>query len=138
MSKQKGFTLIELMIAVAIIGILAAIALPAYQDYVRQARRSDGLAALAEMQLLQEKFRANCTAYAASIGVSCATSSATFSPSSTSPDGFYNMSVETGSTSSTAYILVADPTGAQASDSSCDPIKMNQDGVVTPAGCSGN
>ena len=43
MRKQKGFTLIELMIVIAIIGILAAVAIPAYQDYVIKARVTEGL-----------------------------------------------------------------------------------------------
>lgn len=58
--RQKGFTLIELMIVVAIVGILAAIALPAYQDYTVRAKVSEALTAIGPAkELLSESFQAN-------------------------------------------------------------------------------
>jgi type IV pilus assembly protein PilE len=65
--RSFGFTLIELMIVVAVIAILAAIAFPSYQNYVRNAQRSDGMTALMGIALAQERHRANNVAYAGSI-----------------------------------------------------------------------
>lgn len=53
---QKGFTLVEIMIVVAIIGILASIAIPSYTDYVKRARASGATGALADMRIKMEQY----------------------------------------------------------------------------------
>ena len=60
----NGFTLMELMITVVIVGILAAIAYPSYTNYVTQARRSDATINLTRIAALQEKFFTQCGVYA--------------------------------------------------------------------------
>lgn len=61
--QQHGFSLIELMLAVAIIAILAAIAIPNYQDYITRSKRAEGMALLQEMSARQERFYAQNNRY---------------------------------------------------------------------------
>jgi type IV pilus assembly protein PilE len=63
----RGFTLMELMIAVVIIGILAAIAYPAYQNYTMKSRRSEAKRALLDVASLEEKFYSDNLRYATSL-----------------------------------------------------------------------
>lgn len=126
--SSNGFTLIELMIAVAIIGILAAIALPAYQQYVREARRSEGQAALLEIQQLQERFRVSSQAYASS--------TAALGSVGTVPISDHYTFALSGTTATT-YTLTADvKTGSpQTSDTGCSQMTLNQNSEKGPATC---
>ncbi len=98
--RSSGFTLMELMIVVTIIGILAAIAVPAYSEYVTQAKRSDGKAALLAAQIAQEKYRASNTTYATTIALAGITSP--------SPDGYYTIAIS-GTPDATTYTVTAAP-----------------------------
>ncbi len=67
LSKQKAFTLIEVMIVVAVVAILAAVALPSYRSYIVRAARVEAQTELLELASLQEKIFLNSNSYAISV-----------------------------------------------------------------------
>lgn len=125
---QQGFTLLELMIVVAIVGILAAIAIPSYQGYVQKARRADAQAALTEMaQAMEAAYARNFTyeKMAAAAKDTGAPSAAILRGSSVD---FYTLTIHAAN--QTTYTLRATPTGAQASDR-CGTLSINNAGTKT-------
>ena len=64
----RGFSLLELTVALLVVAILGVLCYPSYQDYVRRARRADAIAALLDLQLAQERWRLEHGSYAAQAG----------------------------------------------------------------------
>ncbi len=130
-NKVDGFTLIELMIAVAIVGILASIALPSYSSYINQANRSDAKSALLEnVQFLERNYTENNKYHLNSAGVAI-TLPATRSPKSGT--ALYNIGVS--NFTATTYTLTATPVagGRMASDE-CGALSINQLGQKNVSG----
>lgn len=130
LKREAGFTLIELMIVVAVIGILAGIAYPSYKEYIMKSRRSDAKSALMSLQMAQEKYRANCTQYATAIGnaYSCTAGNFTLIGSTTSPDGYYATSIVAAN--ATTYSLRAARVAASLQNGDkCGDFQINQSGA---------
>lgn len=128
----QGFTLIELMIAVAIIGILAAIALPQYSQYVMRSRRADAVNALSSMAAAQERYRLINPSYASAV---TALNSLVSTVSSTSTDGNYTLSVVSATASAFSVQAAAVAGKPQANDAGCTTITLSQAGEYSPVDC---
>ena len=122
MSRVRGFTLIELMIVVAIIAILAAIAIPAYGRYAFRAHRVDGQELLLRIATAQERYYSNHNAYGSLTDVGFLTT--------TSEKGYYAADVVVSSASA-AFVATATGVGGQASDV-CGPLVIDNAGNKTP------
>jgi type IV pilus assembly protein PilE len=121
--RRGGFTLIELMIALAIIAVLAMVALPAYFDQVRKSRRGEAIALVSQVAQAQERWRANNAQYSDDFGTSFLNVRSTAASGITTlSDTYYTITVN--STSATNYRVRAVAAGAQAGDTKCTTMEM--------------
>lgn len=143
--KNKGFTLVEMLVVVAAIAILAAIAMPSYSQYVRKAKRAEAKTALMSVLQAQEKFRANCIEYAASLGTadSCTAGASVLTGAAKTPAGLYDLKISLP-TSATDYVQAFTATAtavagtSQDQDTGCRALTltMTQGNVATaPSNC---
>ena len=118
-NKTSGFTLIELMVVVAIVAILAAIALPSFADQMRKSRRAEAVTALQDAQLRLEKWRVDHSSFAGS-GVTIPASS------------HYTFTITAVAATPNAYAVSAAPSTASQQKDSCGTMTItNTAGVVT-------
>lgn len=136
-SAQAGFTLIELMVVVAIVAVLASVAIPSFMDSTRKSRRADAVFALQQIQMEQEKLRANCTTYAATLTGTRGCGVLGY-PQSTTPEAFYNLTLSAASATGFTATATARLGTSQASDTGCTTLTLQVSGLSltkTPAAC---
>ncbi len=117
-----GFTLIEIMIAVALVAILAAVALPTFQNSIRKSRRTDAFTALTAVQQAQERWRGNHAAYADNSQLALAVNAVPpgLGLSATTPGDRYAIAI--AAVGAATYNAIATAQNAQAADAGCQQL----------------
>jgi len=131
MQMQKhvnGFTLIELMITVAIVAVLAAVAYPSYTNQIRRSHRAEGRDMLLQIQVAQEKYFLSNNSYGTLANlVAQAPIAGLNSSTSLTANGYFKITI-TPATPTTTYEAVADAQGSQQKDSYCAKFAVTNTG----------
>ncbi len=120
--QRRGFTIIEVVVTMLIIGVLAAVALPSFESAMRKSRRSDAIALIAIAQQAQERWRSNNSAYTTNLtSLPTATPGGLGLASTNSANGYYGLTASVEAGGSTIYVLaaIANTGTAQEGDTAC-------------------
>ncbi len=112
--RHRGFTTIELLIALVVLGLLVVVALPSFRDQLRKARRSDAVAALANLQQAQERWRSTNALYAPNAQLTTG-----LAQKSTSASGYYTLAITANSATGYTATATAVSGTSQADDTGC-------------------
>jgi len=134
--KVRGVTLVELMVVIAVIGTLAAIAIPSYRRYLIRLQRSEAKISLMQLQTAEEKFYLQNNAY--TNNVTAAPPTGLGLPGS-SETGKYNIAITTFPADAQSYTATASPRtgGGQTDDTQCVNFTINERGTRGVSGPSG-
>jgi type IV pilus assembly protein PilE len=129
-SAESGFTLIELMVTVAILGIVATIATTSYTSQIQKSRRTDARSAVLDLAGREEKLFSTTNAYSAA-----ATDLGYANWTTPIGSGYYTISVAVNAPASPpAYTITATATGIQQADKQCTSLIIDQTGNQTSTG----
>lgn len=128
--RDTGFTLIELMIAIVVIGLLAALAYPTFMGAIRKGRRSDAFAALAALQQAQERWRSSNGVYADNTQLTLATNGSPpgLGIAATTASGYYGIAITAANATSYTATATATSGTSQAQDGSCTLLAVQMQG----------
>ncbi|HNT38813.1 MAG TPA: type IV pilin protein [Rubrivivax sp.] len=118
-TSQRGFTLVELMIALVVVAILASIAYPSFMGAIRKSRRAEAISALNQVQQAQERFRANQTAYTTNLSAAPTATPPGLGLSSTTASGYYTIAIASASNDEYELTATAVAGTSQAMDGDC-------------------
>jgi type IV pilus assembly protein PilE len=136
-----GFTLVELMVTVAIVSILATIAVTSYSSQVQKSRRTEAKSALLDLAGREERLFSTTNTYSSDEAFLGYATASTPMTNMAFGNGYYQM---TAASTASTYTLTAAPVGNQAADTTCGSFTLNQLGVQgvtgtgTAASCWGN
>jgi type IV pilus assembly protein PilE len=135
----RGFTLIELMIVVAIVGILVRVAYPAYMQSVKKSRRADAKTALLDLAQREERYMATANIYTTSapaLGYPNGSTITIASPMNvmTGTAAYYTLQVDVQAATPTAFTAKALRTGSQVADTQCGDYTLTNTGAQSVSG----